>query len=233
MNKVVKGRMEMATRVLSFAREHPSEAAGYQAAVTRLVEQLAQADAVATRQTTQGLLGKGAIGDRLELRRSLTADLRLLAAIAQAGGAEAAAVPIVIRYPGPKESNLHFLDGAQAALDLAREHEALLLRNGLPEGHLARLAAGLDAYAALLVRRQDAVVARIEARNELDELGRDLSRLADQIGAMTRHRYQHDRSALAAWRYVRSTGRRPQKPEESSPTRAALPPGTGTPEAAG
>jgi len=68
----------------------------------------------------------------------------------------------------------------------------------------------------------------------LDEVGRGLSRLADQIGAMTRHRYRTDPAALVAWRFARSTGRRHQKPVPAAveSTLPALPPATGTPEAA-
>jgi len=108
-----------------------------------------------------------------------------------------------------------------------------LAAQGLGVSHLL-MATGLDAFATLLGRRTEAQVARIDARHELDEVGRGLSRLADQIGAMTRHRYRTDPAALVAWRFARSTGRRHQKqvPALGEGTLPALPPGTGTPKAA-
>jgi hypothetical protein len=211
MNGVVKRRLEMAARVLAYAREHPSDVAGYQAAVATLVERLARADATAQAQTTQGLLGKGAVAERLELRRGLTADLQLLAAVARMAGMEAVGVPVIIRYPGPRQSNIQFLDGGRAALELGREHEALLVRRGLPEQHLDELDAGFQAFAALLNRRDDAAVARIGARSELSQLGRELSRVADQIGAFLRHQYRNDPAALVAWEFARATHGRKKK----------------------
>jgi hypothetical protein len=188
--------------------------------------------APAQAQTTQGLLGTGAIAERLELRRGLTADLQLLAAVARMAGMEAVGVPVIIRYPGPRQSNILFLDGGRAALALGREHEALLVRPGLPAEHLDGLDAGFQAFAALLNRRDDAAVARIGARSELSQLGRELSRAADQIGAFLRHQYRNDPAALVAWEFARATHGRKKKPAAAPaalPPQQALPPGASDP----
>lgn len=219
MNDDMKRRMEMAGRVLAYSRQHPSDAVGYQAAVRRLVERLALAETTAQLQTTSGLLSRGVLAQRRALRRTLTADLRLLAAIARSAGIESVGTPLVIRAPGTGLGNLAFLDAARAAVLLGREQEELLVRHGLPATHLGELAIGLDAFEALLMERSLVVVRRIEARARLKQVGRDLVRAVDELGAFNRHRFLDNPSALVAWRHARAprTPARKATGEEGGP----------------
>jgi len=231
MNADMKRRIEMAGRVLVYSREHPSDAAGYQAAVARLVERLARAETVTQLHATNRLLSKGGLAERRALRRTLTADLRLLAAIARSAGLESVGTPVVIQYPGPGQSNLAFLEGGRAAVSLGREQEELLVRHGLPAAHLGELAVGLDAFEARLIERDLTLVKRIDARAELKQVGRDLARVADELGAFNRHRFQDDPVALSAWRFARSPrtpARKVAEPVKEENGLPALPPGSGS-----
>ncbi len=230
MNIRMRKQMEMATRVLVYSREHPSDVAGYQAAVTRLTERLAQADAAGQQQVAQQLLSKGAIAERSELREDISADLRLIAAIATTAGIESVGTPWVIQYPGPRQNNLQFLSGGRVALAHAREQEELLLKYGLASGHLDTLATRLDAFEALVVRRVAATEARVASTGALRDLRRDLLAIVDQLGAINQHRFQGDEQALSAWLYARHPGLALKKVARNAPAEPlSLPPGSTEP----
>jgi hypothetical protein len=237
MDARVKWKMEMASRVLAYAREHPSDAAGYQAAVGKLVERLEASSVMAQRQTTSRLLTRGAIAERQAVRRDLTADLQLLTSVARTAGIESVGTPVVIRYPGPKANNIQFADGTRAAIQLGREQEELLLRHGLPVDHLDQLTSGLEQFVGLLGRRDEVKVARIDAGSQLKQLGRDLVRAADEIGAFNRHRYRKDPAALVAWRHARKLPKSARQavsqagPQVGNGALPALPPGPSDREA--
>jgi hypothetical protein len=231
MDARVKWKMEMASRVLAYAREHPSDAAGYQAAVGKLVERLEASSVMAQRQTTSRLLTRGAIAERQAVRRGLTAELQLLTAVARTAGIESVGTPVVIRYPGPKASNIQFADGTRAAIQLGREQEELLVRHGLPADHLDRLTSKLGTFSGLLGRRDEVKVARIDAGSQLKQLAGELVRVADEIGAFNRFRYQNDPAALVAWRHARKLPKSarqvvpPVVPQVGNGALRALPPG--------
>jgi len=98
--------------------------------------------------------------------------VRYLARLARDAGIELVGVPVIIRYPGPRQSTIQFLDGSPATLDL----------------------------------------------------GRELSGVADLIGALNRHQHRNDSAALEAWRFARATHQRKGKPIVSPGTD-----GSGTP----
>jgi len=81
------------------------------------------------------------------------------------------------------------------------------------------------------MQRDLSMVKRIDARAELKKVGHELVRVADELGAFYRHRFQNDPTALTAWRYARSPRTPAKKPVEKvkdAGVLPALPPGSGS-----
>ena len=84
MNFSVRRRLDMARRVRDFCRTHPApNNAGYTAAVARLEERLARAEALAEQQVAGRIAVSGAVVTKEQLREEIYITLGLLAGLAK------------------------------------------------------------------------------------------------------------------------------------------------------
>jgi len=214
MDARIRRQLERATRVAEFSREHPSDAPGYQAALTQLDARLSQATTVAQQFAGSGLARKAAIAARQSLRRTITAGLQLLAGLARTAGAESIGAPIVIRFPGPKQNQHEFLNGARLAVETARGQQELLVKYGLPEEHLDQVSRDLDEFAGLLAKRNEAGRSKVSARAALRQVAGEILVVIRQLHVINRFRYREDPAALAAWTTSADIGVGPRRKAE-------------------
>ncbi|MCL4866035.1 MAG: hypothetical protein KJZ47_09100 [Gemmatimonadales bacterium] len=203
MNRMVGKHVDRARRVAEFARQHPSDLPGYQAALERIEERLARVTEVAQEEVGSVREERAAVARRLELREQLTADLQMVAGIARIAGRESVGTPIVLRYPGPRRNQLQFLNGARQVVVAATEREELLIGYGLPVGHLAALSGDLDRFAELLGERDAASRAHVGDRQQLLVLAQELRLVVEQMHVINRYRFRKDRALMAMWQAAR------------------------------
>lgn len=225
-------QMERAKRVIGFSREHPSDLPGYGSAVDRLEERYAEAQQMADRETTGQLDSRGAIAERNALAVQIVADLRLLAGIARSAGVTSAGTPLRIRFPGPKRNLVQFVSGARVAVAQASAEASRLAEFGVTTDQLTATSDRIDAYEALLERRNEALRVRMGAHRQLSILAREMRLLVEQIGTINQHRFLGDAAMLDLWRATRHLPVRSTKGAEASVplvgsgnTQIALPPG--------
>lgn len=203
MNRMVGKHVDRARRVAAFARQHPSDLPGYQAALERIEERLARVAEVAREEVGSVREERAAVARRLELREQLTAELQMVAGIARIAGQESVGTPIVLQYPGPRRNQLQFLNGARQVVASAAAQEELLLGYGMPAGHLAGLSAGLDRFAALLGERDAASRAHVGDRQQLLVLAQELRLVVEQMHVINRYRFRKERAKMAMWQAAR------------------------------
>jgi hypothetical protein len=229
MDTLMRKHLERALRVADFTRQHPSELPGYQDALARLEDRLAQISVVLQEEIGSRRGVKAAIAERLELRAQLAAELQMVAGIARTAGRESVGTPIVLRYPGPQRNQVQFLNGARQVVARAAAEEELLTRFGLPAGHLTSMASGLDTFAALLRQRDEASRGHVGARARLHALARELKAVVDQMDSINRFRFRKEPAMLAMWRTTRDLRVGTRKAAGATPAAEqplALPPAT-------
>jgi len=222
-------QLERASRVLVFCREHPSDLAGYQQAVTRLEEQLVLADQIVGQAKAGGTATKEAMAERNQLRAEVNAQLRLLARIARSAGQEAIGTPIVISFPNPGSSFREFGYGARQAIAAAKEREEVLVKYGLAPDFLASITSRLEEMERWLTRRDEALQSRVYAHRDLQAVISLMVLTVAQLHAVNSYRFRGEPAALRTWTSASSTQIGPRKVAEGSepePAVLSLPPGT-------
>lgn len=192
-------QMERASRILVFCREHPSDLTADTTAVSALQERLTRAERAVEGFKASALAGREAIAERVALRNRIVASLKLLSGLARSAGNEALGTPIAINFPGKKNNQVEFLAGARVAVATGREREELLIKFGLPVGHLDALNTDLEQFANYLALRNEASQARVMARHELGRLIQEMQVLVHQLDSIMRFRYRSDPASLMAW----------------------------------
>lgn len=203
--------IERSLRVVDFARQHPSDLPGYQDALGRLQEGLGRVAEAAAEEFGKRRAVTAAIAKREALRREITAELRILAGLARTAGVESVGTPIVLRYPGPKQNQVEFVAGARRVLDEATAQEELLLKYGLPAGHLDRTRAGLEQLEDLQRERDEAGRTHVGARLRLFKVVGDMRWVVEQLHSINLFRFRNQPDLLGMWRSARSlrlSGRR-------------------------
>jgi hypothetical protein len=203
MNTPIRRKLDMASRVRDFSRTHPFENPGYTAAVQRLEESIARAEALAQQEETGRRARRASVVGKQQLRASIAEDLRLLVGLARSATEEQ--TEVAERFPLPFSNANHqlFLTRARVAVAQGIAQKELLGKYGLPDGHLERLAQELDRFEQLMNERHAATRAHVGARAELRAVTDEIMHLVQQLDAINRHRYRDDAEELAAWRSAR------------------------------
>jgi len=82
MNFSIRRKLDMAGRARDFCRTHPDQNPGYTAAVARLEERLARAEALAQQHLAGQLAVSGAVVNKEQLRLDIHKEIALLAGLA-------------------------------------------------------------------------------------------------------------------------------------------------------
>ncbi|NOT08036.1 MAG: hypothetical protein HOP28_07510 [Gemmatimonadales bacterium] len=217
MRKVVRGKLEMAGRVLDFSKARPSDDPGYALVIGRLEERLARARALESVQVRGFKAARDATGRRQTIRRKLHS--RLLRCIVALGGAAARSQGGLLpqlRMPQELGGLGAYLARAKQILSDAEASRDLLVSVGLPQTILEETGKLINAFEAetgtvVLARREHMV-----ARADLEQAADDLAESVATLDGLIRFRFGDDPDTMAAWRTIR------RLPAKSRP--AAAPP---------
>ena len=203
MNFSVRRKLDMAGRVRDFCRTHPLQNAGHTAAVQRLEERLARAEALARQQVAGHQMAAGATINKEELRIEIHKTIAVLAGLARPASREERELTVGILRPDVNGSHQAFLARSRVAADTGATHKDLLVRHGMPENFIEELNAQLDRYEEALNQQNAGRAAHVGARAELEAVTADIMLLVNQLDAVNRHHFRKDAESLAAWKSAR------------------------------
>jgi hypothetical protein len=144
MNIDIRRKLEMATRVRTFSRAHPSTEPTYTTVLGRLEDRLAEAQAIATRQHEARVAARGARNNRRELRRIVHFQLlKYLVAVGNVAAHGRTELATQFRLPSVSANNQAFLTAVKALVAAAEQQRDVLVAAGMAPalpGVAARLA---------------------------------------------------------------------------------------------
>jgi hypothetical protein len=203
MNFSIRRKLDMAGRVRDFCRTHPDQNPGYTAAVGRLEERLARAEALARQEVAGRQTVSGAVVNKEQLRLEIHKTIALLAGLAAPAAKEERELAVGIIRPDVNGSHLAFLTRSRVAAATGSTHKDLLTRYGMPEGFLDELNAALDRYEQSLNQQHAGRAAHVGARAELEAVTAEIMLIVRQLDALNRFRFRKDAESLAAWKSAR------------------------------
>lgn len=203
MNFHVRRKLDMAARVRDFCRTHADTNPGYTAAVARLEERLARAEALAQQQVAGKLAVTGAVANKEQLRQEIFNTIALLKGLARPAAKEEPDLAAGILRPPLKLNHQAFLTRARVAADTGSAHQELLARYGMPENFLTELGAALDRFEKALNEKHNGRAAHVGARAELEAVTAEIMLIVRQLDALNRFRFRKDAESLAAWKSAR------------------------------
>jgi hypothetical protein len=219
MNVSIRRKLDMAQRVRDFCRTRPSQSPGYTAAVERLTERLARAEALAKQEVAGKLAVSGAVASKEQLRQEIDATVALLAGLARSAASEEAELKTAIGRPGRRLNHQAFLTRARVAADTAATHQELLIRYGMDQNFIAELNAALDRFEKVLNEKHAGRAAHVGARAELGAVTAECMLIVQQLDALNRFHFRKDAESLAGWKSARDVAwplsppmGQPQKP---------------------
>lgn len=215
MNFSVRRKLDMAGRARDFCRTHPDQNSGYTAAVARLEERLARAEALAQQQVAGQLAVRGAVVSKERLRQEIYETIGLLAGLARPAAREESDLAVGIARPRTKLSHQAFLTRARVIADTGATHRELLARYGMPESFLSDLAGALDRFEQALKEKHAGRAAHVGARAELEAVATDIMLVVHQLDALNQYHFRNDAEALAAWKSARDVAWPAQDQKES------------------
>jgi hypothetical protein len=194
----------MAGRVREFCRTHPDLAnSGYTAAVQRLEERLARAEALAQQEIVGRQSVAGAVINKEQVRLEIHRLIALLAGLAEPAAREERDLAVGIIKPDVNGSHQAFLTRSRVAAQTGATHKELLVKYGMPDAFLDELNAKLDQYEQSLNQQHAGRAAHVGARAELEAVTADVMLIIRQIDALSRFRFRTDAESLAAWKSAR------------------------------
>jgi hypothetical protein len=204
MNLSIRRKLEMAARVRDFARAHPDANPGHTAAVARLEDRVARAEALAQQEVAGRKTVTGAVVARDQLRGEIRGTIALLVGLARPAAREEPELAAGIVRPRTNVSNQSFLTGARVAAATAVGHRELLQRYGMPDTFPEDLGRMLDRFEATLNEKHAGRAAHVGARAELNAVTAEIMQLVGQLDALNRFRFKRDAEAIGAWRSARN-----------------------------
>ena len=204
MNYSIRRKLDMAGRVRDFCRTHPDPAnSGYTAAVQRLEERLARAEALAQQEVVGRQSVSGAVINKEQLRIEIHRLIALLAGLAEPAAREERDLTVGILRPDVNGSHQAFLTRSRVAAQTGATHKELLVKYGMPDNFLDELDARLNDYEQALNQQNAGRAAHVGARAELEAVTADVMLIVRQIDALSRFRFRTDAESLAAWKSAR------------------------------
>jgi hypothetical protein len=204
MNFSIRRKLDMAGRVRDFCRTHPDQNnPGYTAAVERLEERVARAEALAQQEVSGRQSVSGAVINKEQLRLDVHKAIALLVGLSEPASREERDLAIGILRPDVNGSHQAFLTRSRVAAATASSHQELLAKYGMPEKFLDELNGMLDQYEKALNQQHAGRAAHVGARAELEAVTSDVMLIVRQVDALNRFRFRCDPQLLAGWKSAR------------------------------
>jgi hypothetical protein len=204
MQRTIRRRLDMLTRVFEFSQQHTSEVKGYVAAVTQLGEQLTRVQALTTQTEAGDLTEEASTARKTELRRVIEEDhLEHFVRIAHSVTPNDPELKKLFRMPRRGISLQAFLPAARAMAAEAAKRRELLIGEGLPETFLEDLNAALEGYAEAVSQKNVGRASHVGARADLQAVTKEMGLLVRRLDSINRYRFRNDAELLAAWNSVK------------------------------
>jgi len=204
MRFTIRLKFDAAQRALAFCRDRPDPNPAAAPSVARLGQLL---DEAAAQEAAQARCRNAAAAARterdhyLERIRNRASDLVHLASSA---AVQEGIVALNLRLPMRRGTRLGFIAEVRHTLTVARGHEELLCRYGLPVSLLGNLEADLISYEAAEQCGAGHDAERIESTGTLAALGLEAHKLIRHLDALNRIRFSDNPAAADAWRAARA-----------------------------
>jgi hypothetical protein len=211
-------KLEMATRVLEFARAHPSTETGYATVLARLEERLAHATALVNEERNGRIAAQAANRLRVELREHI--HTKYLPNLVRVGEQVAKQRPSYLgkfRLRSSGATHSAFLISTRAMMALAAEEKELFENNGLAGALLEELG---KQVAQLEEATQASIGGRrghIGARAELKVVAGEIVEIVKVLDGYNRFRFRTEPKLQGAWDGARNILGRSRRQVTQSP----------------
>lgn len=204
MNAPVRRKLEMATRVRTFSRTHPSTEPTYTTVLGRLEERLAEAEAIATRQHEARVAARGARVHRKELRRIVHFQLLpYLVAVGNVAARSRTELATQFRLPNVSANNQAFLTAVNALVAAAEQQRDVLVAAGMAPALLEELQRMLAEFEVASEEARAKRLSHIGARADLQQIAGALMEEVRVLDGINRWRFGKDPEVMAEWNAAR------------------------------
>ncbi len=199
MERVIRRKLDMATRARDFCRANPGTAATFADVLGKLDEQLARAQSLAEQEVSGRNTERVSSGARVDLQQSLLeSPLKDILRVASSA-TDQPELGRLFRLPRQKANRQAFITRARVIAADAAKYKALFVAHGLADTFVEDLNAALDSYAAAVTGVHSGTEAHTGARKELRVVAAEVLNLVHRLDAMNRIRFKAEPKQLAAW----------------------------------
>jgi hypothetical protein len=214
MLAITSKRLDMGSRVLEFARQHPDTSPAFTAAVARLQERLARAKQLDVQQHDGRTTVHLATARKAELRRLIRrTHLHHLRSVAEVASVDEPDLVEKFSFPRHPRTYRGFLTAASGMAAEARSRKELLLKHGLAEEVLTGLEVALEQFEVAAEQGAAGRLAHVTAKAELDHVAEEVDQIVDVMSGLVRVRFATQPQVLAAWESASNVVAAP-RPEE-------------------
>ena len=200
MRSVVVDRFDMAARVRSFCRTHPTTDPAYAKIFGGFEGLLTRGEAAADRQRNAVELARNAQKRRAEIRRVVHFQLlRHLITIGEITAKSRSELVDRFKLPPTRARNRVFLAAVRSMVTLAEQHLEALVNDGMSPLLLEQLKAMLDEFEAASEAARVARLDAIGATGELEEISSELMESVRALDGYMRMRFGKDPKLLYDW----------------------------------
>jgi len=204
MDIEIRRKLEMATRVRTFSRAHPSTEPTYATVLGRLEQRLHDAEAIAIKQFEARVAARGARRTRKELRRIVHFQLlKYLVIVGKVAAKARTELATQFRLPSVGANNQAFLTSVRALATAAEQQRDLLVDVGMAPALLEELHQRLAEFETASEEARAKRLAHIGARSDLSEITESLMDAVRVLDGINRWRFAKDPDVLAEWEAAR------------------------------
>jgi hypothetical protein len=232
MDTPTRNKVEMATRVRDFGRDHPDPTPRGTEAQATLEARLTRIDTLAT----QHKVGRDAARAARDTKRRIRRDIRekplhQLTRIAGAVLAEQPELHLRLELPKASVSARDFLTAARAMAAVATGQKELFLSFGMPATFLDDLAGALAQYEQAVTAVTASTASHIGARADLEAVTEEIMQVVRTIDALNHLRFADQPELLTAWEGIRNVPWAHSAPAPAPAPTATPPAGEARPNA--
>ena len=204
MNDSVRRKLEMATRVRTFSRAHPSTEPTYTTVLGRLEERLNEVEAIATKQFEARVAARGARNTRKELRRIVHFQLlKYLVIVGKVAAKTRTELAKQFRLPSVGANNRAFLTSVKALVAAAEQQRDVMVAAGMAPALLDELHQKLTAFEIASEDARAKRLSHIGARTDLEKIAGMLMDEVRVLDGINSWRFANNPEVLAEWEAAR------------------------------
>ena len=229
MNKLLRIRLDMATRVRDFLRSHKQDVVGEGLGLAKLEELVERADELVVRQRVGIAATRSTAKQRRGIRDTLqTALLKYLRAVSVAAAKENNTLLGQFDLPHQNTSHRGFLAAVKGMLEKAIEQKDLLVSHGMQPSLLDDLGTTLAEFEKTLESSRAGRRDHMGATADLKAIAAEINEQVRVLDGLMQYRFRDNADLMGQWAGVRNV-LGPFQPKKEQPPEAG---GSQTPKAA-